>query len=165
LKQKEEYADEMTEALTGFLIECTREQLNPRSERRVSQLLQVVADIEEMCDDCYRIGLLLEKNVRKSRIFSDKEIDALVPYLRQVEDFLGLLREQLGQSQTLALIVRTKKLEADINKSRKKLHRLGRKHIEAGKDIKTELFFIDLVKRIEELGDYCYDISRVLQRM
>ena len=165
LKQKEEYADEMTEALTGFLIECTREPLNPRTEYRVSQLLQVVADIEEMCDDCYRIGLLLEKNVRKNRIFSDREMNALVPYLRQVKNFLDLLREQLGQSPAADMSVRTRELETDINKSRKRLQRLGRKHIEAGKDIKTELFFIDLVRRIEKIGDYCYDISRVLQRM
>jgi len=68
----------------------------------------------------------------------------------------------LGQAPALLLVVRTKELESGINKSRKRLQKLSRKRIEAGKDIKTELFFIDLVRRVEKLGDYCYDISNTL---
>jgi phosphate:Na+ symporter len=165
LRQKEEYVDQMREALTDFLIECTRVKLNPRSEYRVSQLLQVITYIEEMSDDCYLIGLLLEKNVNKNRVFNDKEMGSLVPYLNQVEEFLYLLEEQLGQSPTAKLTAATRELEAGISKSRKKLQKLGRKRIEAGKDVKTELFFIDLVRRIEKLGDYCYDIANTLGRI
>ena len=165
LKQKEEYIDEMREVLTAFLIECTREKLNIRSEQRVSQLLRVVNSIEEMSDDCYLISILLEKNVRKNRVLNDKEMDSLVPYLNHVEEFLELLQHQLGQGSDARFTAQTKKLEKEINKSQKKLQRLSRKRIEAGKDIKTELFFIDLVRRIEKLGDYCYDISNELSRV
>ena len=162
LKQKEEYADEMRELLTGVLIECTREQLTVRSERRVSKLMRANAHIEEMSDDCYSISLLLEKSVRKDRIFKKEEMDELVPYVNLVQEFLDMLHEQLGQNPTLKLAIRTRKLETRISKSRKQLQKLSRKRIEAGKDVKTELFFIDLVRRIEKLGDYCYDISTIL---
>jgi phosphate:Na+ symporter len=162
LKQKENYIDEMRETLTAFLIECTREKLNIRTERRVTQLLRVIGYIEEMSDDCYIISLLLEKSVKKNRIFKNEEMDQLIPYVEQVEEFLNHLQEQLGKGSTIKSIIRTRKLETDINKSQKKLQRLGRKRIEAGKDVKTELFFIDLVRRIEKLGDYCYDISSTL---
>jgi phosphate:Na+ symporter len=64
LKQKEDYADEMREALTNFLIDCSRVKLNPRSEQRVSRLLRVIGYIEEMSDECYGISRLLEKSVR-----------------------------------------------------------------------------------------------------
>ena len=162
LKQKEEYADEMREALSGVLIECTRDHLTVRSERRVSKLMRTIAHIEEMNDDCYGISLLLEKSVRKDRIFKKAEMDELVPFVNLVEEFLDLLQDQLGQNPTLKLAIQTKKLEGRINKSRKQLQKLSRKRIEAGKDLKTELFFIDLVRRIEKLGDYCYDISTIL---
>ncbi|MDR0590063.1 MAG: hypothetical protein LBG25_05915, partial [Spirochaetaceae bacterium] len=46
--------------------------------------------------------------------------------------------------------------------SQKKLRRLGRKRIEAGEKVKTELLFIDIVRRIEKLGNYCYHIFKVL---
>jgi phosphate:Na+ symporter len=162
LKDKEDYADDMRDALTNFLIECTREHLTPASERRVSSLLKAIGYLEEMSDDCYIISLLLEKNVKKNRIIKNERVEELIPYLNQVEEFLNLLQEQLGQQQTLRSAIYTKRLEADINKSQKDLQRLSRKRIEAGKDVKTELFFIDLVRRIEKLGDYCYDISNTL---
>jgi phosphate:Na+ symporter len=161
LKQKEEYADEMREGLTAFLMECTRVPLNPRSEHRVSQLLRVISDLEDMTDDCYSISMLLERSVRKDHIFKGKEMNALAPYMKQVEDFLALARENLG-SPSPEKLWEARELEAAIDKARNKLRKLGRKRIEAGKDVKTELLFIDLVRRIEKLGDYCYDIAATI---
>ena len=163
LKHKEEYADEMREALTAFLIECTREQLNPRSERRISQLLRVISDLEDMTDDCYSISMLLERSVRKEHIFKGKEMDALAPYVGRVEDFLALVRENLGKPSP-EKIWEARELEQIIDKSRDKLRKLGRKRIEAGKDVKTELLFIDLVRRLEKLGDYCLDIAETMAK-
>jgi phosphate:Na+ symporter len=162
MKAREEYADEMREALTAFLIECTREQLNPRSERRVSRLLRIIADLEDMTDDCYSVGLILERSVRKNHIFKGKEMAALVPYVALVEDFLTLVREHLGRRLSPEETEYAKSLEEKIDASRNKLRKLGRKRIEAGVDVKTELLFIDLVRRIEKLGDYCFNIAEAL---
>jgi phosphate:Na+ symporter len=164
MKGREEYADEMREALTAFLIECTREQLNPRSEHRVSQLLRIIADLEDMTDDCYSVALLLERSVRKNQIFKEKEMAGLVPYLSLVEDFLTLVREHLGRRLSPEEAEYAKSLEEKIDESRNRLRKLGRKRIEAGVDVKTELLFIDLVRRIEKLGDYCFDIAEALAR-
>jgi phosphate:Na+ symporter len=55
-------------------------------------------------------------------------------------------------------------LENSIDKNRSKLQKLSRKRIEAGKDVKTELLFIDIVRRIEKLGDYCFEITEPYKR-
>jgi phosphate:Na+ symporter len=159
LRQKEAFADEMREALTAFLMECTRVRLNPRSERRVSRLLRIISDLEDMTDECYSISFLLERSVRKNRVFKEKEMNALIPYVDQVEDFVAFIREHLGLHPTPDQIEQAQKLEAAISQSRDKLRKMGRKRIEAGKDVKTELLFIDLVRRVEKLGDYCLDIT------
>jgi phosphate:Na+ symporter len=164
MKRKEEYADEMREVLTGFIIECTGELLNRRTENRVSGLLRIIADLEDMSDDCYSISLLLERSVRKNQIFRSKEMEALEPYVALVEDFLNLLQDCLGRRFTEEEWERARSMEELIAKSRDRLRRLARKRIEAGADVKTELLFIDLVKRIEKLGDYCYNIMRILFR-
>jgi phosphate:Na+ symporter len=164
LKHKEEYVDEMRETLTGFLIECTQKKLNARSEQRVSQLLHVIGNIEEMSDACYIISILFEKSVRKDRLISAREMDDLIPYLNHVKEFLALLQEQLERGHSLRVASRTRELETEINNSQKRLQKLSRKRIEAGRDVKTELFFIDLVRRIEKLGDYCFDISNTLMK-
>jgi phosphate:Na+ symporter len=159
MQQKESYTDEMREILTGVLIECTRTQLNVRTEMRITHLLRIINGIEEMTDECYSISRLLEKSVRKNRIFKKEEMDELVPYVYNVEKFLSLLQMQLSSKSTAELAVQTMELEGEINTTRKKLQKLSRKRIEAGMDVQTELIFIDLVRRIERLGDYCASIT------
>jgi phosphate:Na+ symporter len=162
LYAKEDYADQMREALTAFLMECTRRQLNRRSEHNVSLLLRIIADLEDMTDDCYSVSLLLQRSVKKNQIFKHKEIHALIPYMALVEKFLAFVGDHLGAALAEEQRSYAATLEADIDASRNKLRKLGRKRIEAGADVKTELLFIDLVRRIEKLGDYCYSISQSL---
>jgi phosphate:Na+ symporter len=161
-RKKEEYADEMRESLTAFLMECTRGQLNHRSERRVSRLIRIIADLEDMTDDCYSLSLILERSVRKNQLFKGKEIKALIPYVGLAEEFLRFLSEHMNGVLTDEQTVWAGNMEGKIDKSRNKLRRLGRKRIEAGKDVKTELLFIDMVRRVEKLGDYCYNIAEAL---
>lgn len=40
-------------------------------------------------------------------------------------------------------------------------HRLSRKRIENGSDVKTELNYIDLVRKIEKAGDCVFGIVQV----
>jgi phosphate:Na+ symporter len=162
LKQKEEYADEMREQIGAFLMECAKKPLNRRSEHRVSQLLRVISDLEDMTDDCCSISYLLERGVKKDRIFKQKEMAALAPYLKQVEDFLNMVQESLEHNLSAETLHNARKLEDAIDKNRDKLRKLGRKRIEAGEDVKTELLFIDLVRRIERIGDYCSYITETL---
>jgi phosphate:Na+ symporter len=162
---KEERADEMREELTRFLMECTRRQLTQPSEWRVTQLLRIIADLEDMTDDCYGMSLLLERSVKKNQIFKQKEMEALVPYVTLVEDFLSFVREHLGRSLGQEETEHAEELEKRIDKSRDRLRKLGRKRIEAGADVKTELLFIDFVRRIEKLGDYCYNIAEAQSHM
>jgi phosphate:Na+ symporter len=165
LKEKEELADEMREELTRFLIECTRQQLNYRSEQNISYLLRIIADLEDMTDDCYSVGLLLDRSVKKGQLFKEREMAALSPYVRLVGNFLGFVRERLGNNLTPEQSAYAAALENRIDKLRDRLRKMGRKRIEAGEDVKTELLFIDLVRRIEKLGDYCYDMSAALSHL
>jgi phosphate:Na+ symporter len=165
LKKKEEYADEMREELTRFLIICTSQQLNRRSEVHISQLLRIIADLEDLTDDCYSSCLILERSVKKNLIFKAREMEALIPYVGQVEKFLLFVWEHLGHPLTKEQAAYTLELESAIDKSRDKLRKMGRKRIEAGENVRTELLFIDLVRRIEHLGDFCYNISQALSHM
>jgi phosphate:Na+ symporter len=162
LRQKEEYTDEMREQISLYLMECAKNRLNRRLEYRISQLLRVISDLENMTDDCCSLSYLLENGVKKGRIFEEKEMNALEPYLNMVRDFLLLVHENFGHKVSEEIIKRANKLEDQIDSNRNKLRKLSRKRLESGKDVKTELLFIELVRRIEKLGDYCYEISETL---
>jgi phosphate:Na+ symporter len=164
MREKETYADEMREALTAFLMECTQEKLNRQSGRRISRLIRIIADLEDMTDDCFSISLILERSVTKNHVFKTKETKALIPYVGLVAEFLDFLKNNLGGKLTKEQSAWAGELENRIDESRNRLRRLGRKRIEAGKSVKTELLFIDLVRRIEKLGDYCYNIAAIMSR-
>jgi len=160
MKQKEDYIDEMREILSKILIDCTaRVKNNSPTHKRISSLLEVIAALESMSDECYVIFRILEKSILKDCVFKGKEMNKLIPYVGQVEEFLVLLEKQMGKKASPELKTQAEKLEEEIDKKRKKLHKLGRKRIEAGENVKSELLFIDLVRRIEKLGDYCYEIA------
>jgi len=159
LLKKEEYIDEMREVLSSFLIECSRVKLNPKTEYRLSYLLQVIVALESMSDECYSISRLLEKSVGKNCMFKEQQLNELIPYVGQVEEFLKLLENHLGRNPSVEQKLRAVELENQIDRDRKKLQKLGRKRIEAGGNVKAELLYIDMVRHIERLGDYCYEIS------
>jgi phosphate:Na+ symporter len=165
MQEKEETADEMREELTRFLIECTHQPLSRQSDRKISLLLRIIADLEDMTDDCCSISYILERSVKKDLIFKEQEMAALAPYVGLVEEFLDFVQKQLGSRNTMKQIFYARDLESRIDKSRDKLRKMGRKRIEAGEKVKTELLFIDLVKRIEKLGDWCSNISESLARI
>ena len=162
LSHRERYADEMRDEIGAFIMECARKRLNPRSEQRISQLLRVISDLEEMTDDCCSLSFLLENGVKDGRIIKKKEMEALSPYLQKVEDFLKLVKVNLGKTLSAETLQNARELEDAIDKNRDKLRKMGRKRLESGKDVKTELLFIDLVRRIEKLGDYCLEIAETL---
>ena len=162
LKVKEVYIDEMRDSISGFLIECTRDNPNTRSELRITHLLRLIGNIEDMSDECYYISRLLEKSVRRNYVFKDDEIDILVPFVDLVEKYLTLLQEQLGYASRVELAVHTVELENDIDISNKKLQKMSRRRINADEDIKMELHFIELVRRVEKLGDFCTDITGII---
>ena len=164
LSQKEEFADEMRDKIGAFLLECAIKRLNPRSEYRISQLLHVISALEEMTDDCCSLSYLLDTGVKEGRVIKKKEMDALSPYLKQVEDFLNLVTENLGRGSFTDTLQSARDLEDEINENRDRLRKMGRKRLESGKDVKTELLFIDLVRRIEKIGDYCLEIAETLAR-
>jgi phosphate:Na+ symporter len=165
MKYKEDYADQMREQLTLFLIECSSQQLNYKSEHNIPQLLRIISDLEDMTDDCYSMCLLLDRSVKKELPFKQQELNALAPYIQLVKEFLTFVQEKLGRHLSQDQIVYAEDLENKIDKLRNKLRKMGRKQIEAGEDVKMELLFIDLVRRIEKVGDYCYNITESLQHI
>ena len=165
LKQKEDYADKMREELTTFLLECSHQKLSQKSEGNVASLLRIISELELMTDDCFSLSLILQRSVIKRHFFDQNELEALTPYVELVREFLRVVNKNLGQQMSSEQMQVASDLEERIDKFRDRLRKTARKRLEAGADVKTELLFIDLVRRIEKLGDYCYSITEALGRI
>ncbi len=162
LRQKEEYADVMREELSRFLVDCARAQLNDKSEKNLTLYLRIVGELESMTDDCYSLIIILRRSVSKQILFEQKELEDLGPYVLLVRDFVAYMREHLGHGLSEEQVEQAAEIEDQIDKFRNKLRKTARKRLEQGADVKRELLYIDLVRKVENLGDYCYSISESL---
>ena len=165
LTRQEDYADQMKEQLTDYLINCEHLPLSTHQRNGLSIMMQIVDDLEEMTDDCYNVAILLQKSINKQMEFSQEDMDRLGPYLdlaRQIMNFISKnINKHLDEDQFMI----AKEIETQIDVFRHNLKKVARKRLEAGANVKAELLYIDLVRQIEKFGDRAYSIAGALAQL
>lgn len=165
--EQEEYIDQMNEAISDFLMNCY--QMNDVSEHnkaKISKLIQITAEIEDLSDECASIIHVLQKYILTSNQKKSSSYEKLLPFVDQVKEFFDYISQHLsfGLSYTLSSEEKrlSVKMEESIDTTKKQLKKLARQRIENGKDVKSELHYIDLVRHIERAGDNVYKIAQTL---
>ncbi|MBQ3801240.1 MAG: Na/Pi cotransporter family protein, partial [Treponema sp.] len=162
LTQKEDYVDQMEEALTKYLVSCSKLPLTESQSADVARMLQIIEDIESMSDECYSIGVMLKKSVDKNMKFSKEDLEKLQPYLSLAGKAFDIVHENLDSSWTAEELANAEEIEKQIDAQHKALKKIARKRLESGAEVKTELMYIDLVRQIEKFGDHAYRITSAL---
>lgn len=165
--EQEDYIDQMNEAISDFLMNCY--QMNDVSEHnkaKISKLIQITAEIEDLSDECASIIHVLQKYIQTSDQKKSSSYEKLLPFVDQVKEFFDYISQHLsfGLSYTLSSEEKrlSLKMEESIDTTKKQLKKLARQRIENGKDVKSELHYIDLVRHIERAGDNVYKIAQTL---
>lgn len=162
LKTQEDYADQMQEQLSKYLVYCSGLPLSERLLGNVNIMLQIVNDLENMTDDCYSVAVLLKRSIDKNMQFEKEDMDRLNPYIDLAHQFLDFICQNINQKLKPEQLTRANELEAQIDLFRKNLKKVARKRLEKGADVKAELLYIDLVRQIEKFGDRAFSISESL---
>ena len=89
-------------------------------------------------------------------------MERLLPYLELVRQFLQFIRRNINNQITPEKLELARELEDGIDAFRKDLKKVARKRLEGGADVKSELLYIDVIRRIENIGDNCFNISENL---
>lgn len=162
LAKDEDYADQMQEQLSKFLVHCSQLPVSQKLRNNVSIMLRIVDDLESMTDDCYSVALLLKRSIEKNMTFAEEDMDRLHPYIDLAHRFLAFIRENINKHLTEEQLIIAQDLENQIDMFRKNLKKVARKRLENGADVKSELLYIDLVRNIEKIGDRAFSISEAL---
>ena len=162
LTQDEDYADQMQEQLTNYLVRCSQLPMGDKLKNNVSVMLRIVEDLENMTDDCYTIALLLQRSIEKEMIFAEEDMERLHPYIELAHRFLEFIRENINKHLNEDQLAVAQVLEDQIDLLRKNLKKVARKRLEGGANVKAELLYIDLVRNIEKIGDRAFSISEAL---
>lgn len=159
---EENYIDEMNEEISGFLMRCYKmEETSQSMGRKINKLLQITSGIEALSDECTSIVHSLQKYITKT---SEKtsSYEKLLPYMTQVIDFFDYVSQHLSFGLTNEERKISKEMEESIDSTKRQLKKLARHRIEDGKDVKTELHYIDIVRHVEKAGDCVYSIVNSL---
>ncbi len=159
----EDYADQMKEKLTNYLVNCARLPLGQKQKDSLVIIQQIVDDLEEMTDDCYNVALLLKKSVEKNMSFPQDDMDRLDPYLDLARQSMVFVSSNINKHLDEGKLSIAKEIETQIDVFRHNLKKVARKRLEKGADVKSELLYIDLVRQIEKFGDRAYNIANALR--
>jgi phosphate:Na+ symporter len=160
----ENYADQMREELSRFILECAAHDLGSASGD-IGAMLRMVTDLEDITDDCFSLVMLLEKaSTRKLELDKD-EIEQLGPYTLLVENFLAFVRNHINENISEEQLALAAELEDKIDGFRTALKKKARKRMQKGGNVKAELLYIDIVRHIEKIGDHAYAVARALREI
>src|SRR5690606_8036712 len=105
LKELEKESDRRALATTQYLLQCTSGRVSDQTMERVTGMLRVIAELEDICDCGYRLVSLAARRHRKQRQLPDEA-------LRQVRHFSTLVLQFMDfYSQRLTTGVATADME------------------------------------------------------
>lgn len=158
----ENYVDQMHEQITHYLIKCQSLHITEKQLNHISGMIQIVDELENMSDSCYATLMLINRSIEKKMKFPQEDMERLLPYLELVRQFLQFIRRNINNQITPEKLELARELEDGIDAFRKDLKKVARKRLEGGADVKSELLYIDVIRRIENIGDNCFSISECL---
>ncbi len=162
LSKQEDYADQMQEQLSKFLVNCSQLPITEKTKNNCSMMLRIVDDLESITDECYSIALLLKRSIEKNMKFSEQDMERLEPYGELVQQFLDFIKKNINKNLSNEQLKMAEVLEEQIDSFRKNLKKIARKRLEDGADVRSELLYIDLVRDVEKIGDHAFSISEAL---
>lgn len=163
LRNQEDYSDQMQEKITDYLLECSKEDLNETGRDQASSMIRIVSELESIGDSCFSLIMLSRKKYNKRIPLHDNAIDEVMNYSELINQFIQFIKEHI-KNYVLSEknLEEANDLENKIDSYRNKLHKQARKQIKQGADVKGELLYIDIIRHMERIGDYCLNIAQTL---
>jgi len=159
----EEYTDVQQQKITEFLTRCMQEELTERDADIIAMQKSIANELESVADSCYRITMLFNRKERKKLDFHEEGLSKIQNYLSLVLDYLKYNTDYLNYKITQYDFSKALEMERTINEERSRLRRDAQDELYAGADVRGELVFMDIVKHIEHIGDYCFNIAEAIK--
>ncbi|MFP6901897.1 MAG: Na/Pi cotransporter family protein, partial [Opitutales bacterium] len=161
----ENKCDELTLDITQTLIHCTTDSLAGESALRVTSLLRVAAELEDIGDCCHRLVQLAHRKYRKDRILPDETKREIKVFSEQILDFMDLYQTHLKDKATLPDMEEAEKIENRIDYSRKMLRKGAVKRMQEAVNVKAEMIYVDILNEMERIGNDALNIVQALNHV
>ncbi|MBN2509191.1 MAG: Na/Pi cotransporter family protein [Spirochaetales bacterium] len=161
--EMEDMTDQMQEEISAYLSKCSQENLTVRSQQNIPPMIRIVHELESIADSIYNLMRISDVRVRKGLEFHPEGTEDLKPYLEKVRKFLTFIQAHLNEHLSSNEMIEALQLEDEINKTLKDLIKSSRKRLRNGEDVRTELLYLDMVKELEQIGDFSLNVAEALR--
>lgn len=157
----EDYCDQMQETLTAYLVKCQHLHLSDEAKDNVQLMMRITGEMESMSDCCLSISIQIKKALEKQVVFKKEDFNRLIPYFELARQLLYFIHKNVTKIQKLtpAEFEFASELEQQIDNERTELRKIARKRLENGADVRAELYYMDIIRQIEKIGDRCFDVA------
>lgn len=157
--------ERMHEEITTFLVECSREPISEKTAANINGMVRVSAQLESIADTSNKLIRLAERKFEKNIDLDRSLIDEIRPYTEMVTEFLAFNASHFDSRLNQEEYQRAQEMEDRINAYQKRYKKATQKRMRTGSAVKTEMFYLDLLRHIEHIGDYSLSISEALTQM
>ena len=161
----EEHIDAMQKAIIKYLTSIYQGEINEQEALEISELMRITNNIERIGDGVENVFKIIERIYDMDISMSKEALNDLHTISGEVLKFFRLVINELHE-KTDDFLAKAKVQENIIDQIREKL-RL--QHIERLRHDKCSVdagvLFITLISTYEKMGDYCFNISRGLEKI
>jgi len=163
IRQRQRFEDQVNEmhrAISTFLAKTMQSEINEETSNDIAEQMRVVNNLERIGDAVEALGLLCEDIVDKDLKFSENAMGDFFVLAAKVDEFLTMISEALIK-EPQGLMEKAEAAERTIDAMRETMRDAHIERLKIGKcGIEGGLTFINLLARLEKIGDYCYSIAR-----
>lgn len=162
---REEYVDEMNHEISWFLQKCSRlPTANHKDRNNYANMISVIQNLEDLSDECCSMMHSLCKFKKESEVSAlENQSKELVKYFNHVYIFYEQTCTYIALGLSEIDKVLLSDVEDKIDRTKRELKKASRKRIENGSNVKAELNFMDLVRKIEKAGDCIFGVIQAIQ--
>jgi len=163
-KELEKESDRRALETTQYLLACAAGGLSETTRTRVTALLRVVAELEDICDCGYRLVLLAERRHRKKRELPTATLKQVREFGQLVLQFMDFYSGRLSTGVPLSDMETAFQLENLIDSFRKNLRKESMQRMRLSSDaIKSEMLYIDVLNNMESIGNHSLNVLQALR--
>ncbi len=164
LKELEKESDRRALATTQYLLRCASGGLSEETRARVTSMLRVVAELEDICDCGYRLVLLAERKHRKRRQHPPEVTKQVRDFSQLLLQFMDFYSSRLTTGVVTADMETAYQLENLIDAFRKSLRKESVRRMRVSGDvIKAEMLYIDMLNNMESIGNHSLNVLQALR--
>ncbi len=157
LKHMEVTCDGMLDDITSYLIQCSSHEINRDNAARITAMMRIASELEEVTDRIYRLVKIVQRKYQKEVNFQPLHDDEVNLLCAEVGSLLETNTASLS-GVNKSLMERGREIENRINALRKGNNKASVKRMQSGGDVPTEMIFIEINNHLEAIGNLAMNV-------